>query len=281
MMKYINILLIILLCGCQSMVQKSGEMLEGKAFSEKTLAVYQSFGKDDDTEILLKQLKLKDGTEIHELTSSEWPSLSLRGIVTAGGKSFHFTEAHFLSSHIHGWNEFVLDLNGSAELTLSGGTIGRLRITEEIERVQLSSGRIRLKSSRLTGNAALTPLRHRRERILALIEWMEENEDKPIVENLSRKDFESYWKPRLFPEMVMKDKRPPAYTKVNAEFVRADSIRWNTNYTEQLLPEELWELRNTGGMLRDWEEALYWIYMEYSWNGIISSFNDTNLLRIK
>jgi subtilase family serine protease len=107
------------------------------------------------------------------------------------------------------------------------------------------------------------------------------NSQTENAEFSSRNDFEDYWKPRLFPELVSNRKRPPEYTANTGGWVRADSVSWNSAYTEFLCPEELWELRNSGALLRDWEEALPWIYMEYSWDYIIKSLNGINLLKVK
>jgi hypothetical protein len=95
------------------------------------------------------------------------------------------------------------------------------------------------------------------------------------------KEFENYWKPRLFPELVSKKKRPPEWTGGAVRQVRADSVKWNQEYTEILFPEELWELRNSGAMLRDWEETLAWIYLEYSWDSVFSSLNGITVKKIK
>ena len=270
-----------LLPGCTSIIQKGGEFLEGSAFEEKTLVAYRTAGKDKETIVELRELKTKAMTDVIEITSAAWPGLALRGIM--GNGSIQLTEARFLSSHVNGWNEFSLDLLGSVVFQNSGGAGGLLRITGEVERVQISSVKIRLKSRRLTGSEALTALRNRRERILAITGWMGEAPyDKKPYEALQgragMKQFEEYWKSRLFPELVSKNKRPLEYSSENANWNRVDSIKWNRNYTEYLLPEELWELRNSGALLRDWEEALPWIYMEYSWDRIINSFDGVTIV---
>jgi hypothetical protein len=189
-----------------------------------------------------------------------------------------------LSTHVSGWNEFHYELLGSGNFSsVQQGTGGVLRIDETPERVQISSGKIRLKSRRLTGNAALVPLRNRRERILALTEWMAERQQKAgnpaRFEN--QKEFDAYWKSLLFPELLPAKKRPQNYSALNAEWNRADGVKWNTAYTKSIFPEALWEFRNSGALLRDWEEALPWIYMEYSWDAIISNVNNTTLQKIK
>jgi hypothetical protein len=194
--------------------------------------------------------------------------------------SFDFTEARFLSPHLHGWNEFSLQLLGGAAAGNPGAERSLLRINGEVERVQISSGRIRFKSSYMSGNAALTALRNRRERILALCEWVDGSSVKSGIQAFhSEKEFKEYWERLLFPELVSKNLQPAEYTTINAEWNIADNVRWNRTYTQFLFPEYLWEYRNTGALLRDWEEALPWIYFEYSWNIIIESFNETVLLK--
>jgi hypothetical protein len=226
----------------------------------------------------------KDGESFIEITNSQWPGLALRGSVPGTDGSFHLTGAHILSPHASGWNEFNYELLGSGIFSSGQGATGVLQIEETPERVQISSGRIRLKSRRLTGNTALVPLRNRRERILALTGWMAEWQASTGASAYfdNQKEFEKYWKSLLFPELVSEKKQPQNYSSMkNAGWNRADSVKWNLAYTESLLPEALWEFRNSGALLRDWEEALPWIFMEYSWDTIIGSFNNTVLQRIK
>ena len=294
-----------LLISCTSLIQKGGEFLEGSAFNEKTNVIFRtdgrtdgtgssgesSFGKRKEAIIELRELKSKDGKELIEITNSEWPALALRGSRPGTGGDFELSGAHILSSHVNGWNDFTLDLLGNGVFqspnglyrTDSRATGGELQIVGEVERIQISSGGIRLKSSRLTGTAALVALRNRRERILALTEWMNgwlNNNAKP-VNIITQKEFEDYWKGRLFPELVSKKKQPIDYSTLNAEWVRADGVNWNRSYTEQVFPEGLWQLRNSGALLRDWEEALPWIFIEYSWETIIASLNGINLQKTR
>jgi hypothetical protein len=181
-----------------------------------------------------------------------------------------------------------MDIIGSAILQNPSQAVGILRITGEIERVDISSGKIRLKSGYITGAAALTALRNRRERITALTGWMNEwlhdsshdaGQETPAFADIG--EFEGYWKRMLFPELVSGKDRPEEYSIHNAEWKREDSVRWNLTYTGTVFPEGLWEYRNSGAMLRDWEEALPWVFMEYSWNMIIDSFNNTILQKVK
>ena len=283
---YSLIILVFLLVSCTSLIQKGGEVLEGSAFEEKTIALYRSATASSGirvNEVIfeLRKLRLKDGGEAVEITSNAWPGFALRGTRPDDNGNFHLTQARIFSSHIHGWNEFTLDLLGDASFPLEGEMAGLLLMDEEVERVQISSGMIRLKSNYITGNAALAPLRNRRERILALTEWMKEwrHNNSADVYFASEIEFANYWKPRLFPELASKKNRPPEYSTENAEWNRADSVNWNCSYTKRIFPEELYLLRNSGALLRDWEEAQAWIYLEYSWNNIIGLLHNNNLYR--
>jgi hypothetical protein len=95
---------------------------------------------------------------------------------------------------------------------------------------------------------------------------MRRYENAPL--NLNLKDFEKYWETVFFPELVSKKKRSGGWTLEGDVFKKADDIDWNTGYTERVFSEELVPVRNSGTLLRDWEEALPWLYMEYNWDRI-------------
>jgi len=268
------------LAGCTSIIQKGGEVLEGSAFAEKTTALYSS------GIVELKEMRNKDGGDFIEISSSRWPGLALRGSVPDADGDFHLTEARILSTHASGWNELNCELLGSGNFVSGQESGGVLRIEKTPERIQISSGKIRLKSSRLTGNAALTPLRNRRERIIALTEWMAERQESSgssiYFENQEK--FAEYWKSLLFPELVFASRRPEDYSSIsagNAKWNNANGVKWNQSYTKSIFPEALWEFRDSGALLRDWEEALPWIFIEYSWDAIIGTFNNITLHKIK
>ena len=267
---YFSIMPVILLfTSCISLIQRGGEFLEGGA--DRQIAVYRGEG------FVVRELRAKEGpdgaegAEFLEITGRQWPGLAFRGSMPDSNGRVHLTEARFLSSHVHGWNEFNLELLGNAFFRVTNAGEVIFYIDGEVERVQINSGRILLRSNLLVGTEALIPLRNRRERIIALNEWMHEwNKNGPLF--AGQKEFENFWKPHLFPELVSRRKRPQEFRNENAEWARKDSVRWNLTYTENIFPEHLREYRNSGAMLRDWEEALPWIFMEYSFNIIVSSF---------
>ena len=280
---FVTILLALFLCGgCVSLVDITGRALDGSAFAEKKVAVYRTEGteahemreKAGEPQVAVyywtggmevREVRNKAGEHSVVISLSRFPTMKIRGKAPDDRGEFYLTSLDYLGGNTYGWNEYRLDLSGSGNLLLSD-TAATLWIPDEIEAIQISAGRIKRYDTRITGNDALISLRNRRERILALVEWMREQEDVPTVPE--RNYFERHWKPVLFPEMTAKKKRPENWQQENDQRVRAEDIRWNTGYTERIFPELLRDVRNSGTLLRDWEEALDWIYIEYNWERI-------------
>jgi len=251
----ILLLAALLYTGCVSVVEKAGQALDGSAFAEKKVAAYQS------PLLEIQQMRSKAGEDSLLITVGRFPAMKIRGSFPDGQGEFSITSLDYLASSPHGWNEYRLDLSGTGNLVL-GETTATLSIADEIETVGISTGRIRRYDTRITGTEALTGLRNRHERLLALAEWMNSPEAKEFS---SQKTFEQYWKPILFPEIAAKKKRPELWQQEGDRWVRAEDIRWNASYTERVFPEVLRPIRDSGTMLRDWEEAVDWLFIEYEW----------------
>jgi hypothetical protein len=285
------ILMAMLFLSCTALAEKSGRLLEGSAFAEKTLTRFRYLppggtavsakagiparsGKND--EFILSRLQSRDKTESFSLSLAAWPGLRFRfaaaaiqtepaAVQTEAAETVLYPVSYsFLCSSYSGWNEFTVDLSGTGRLTRRDRTY-TLSLTG-LEALDISRGRIRRGDARISGNDALTVLRNRRERIAALIEWMSLAGPPDFAD---RKAFEAYWKPRLFPELVSKKKRPPEYEETEAQWIRDGDLRWNAAYTAAAFPEELRPLRDSGTMLRDWEEAPAWIYLTYEWDALV------------
>jgi len=258
--------------GCVSLVEKAGQVLDGSAFTEKKTAVY----KANDME--LWETRNKAGESSFIIILNNYPTIKFRASAPNEKGEFNMVSLDYLGGSPHGWNEFRMDLAGQGMLVL-GEKTASIRLSE-IEPIQISFARIRRYDTRLSGNEALTSLRNRYERIKAVTEWMSGRENVP--EKMNVKNFEKYWKPILFPETAAKKKRPADWRQTGDQWVRAESINWNKTYTERLLPEELREIRNSGTLLRDWEEALDWLYNEYEWGRIQETLSlETTLTKKK
>ena len=279
-MRYVKTWLLVcgiasLLCaGCVSLMEKTGQVLDGSAFAEKRTALYRT-EKNAEPAMEIREMVNKAGERSVIVTLGQFPAMQLRGSSPAEKGEFYFTSLDYLGGSPQGWNEYRLDLYGQGILHLDE-TAARLSIPDSIEMVQISQGRIRRYDTRITGTEALTNLRNRHERILALAEWMNTREGSPAGASL--KDFENHWKPILLPEMVARKYRPNGWQFDSDQWARAEDIRWNTSYTERVFPEVLREIRNSGTMLRDWEEAIDWLYITYKWDSINETLSRETVL---
>ncbi|MDR2500988.1 MAG: hypothetical protein LBD37_07920 [Treponema sp.] len=264
------VLLIGLFSGCSTVVQKAGEAAEGSLFQERTTAVYANRTAGFQRRgVRVKRLReRKGGAESIAVTAEAFPTLRIRGGAPDTQGRFSLNSLEFFCSSLTGWNEFSLELSGTGEL-LPGAPGFTLRIGPPVESLDITQGKIRRDTRRLSGDQALTALRNRRERIRVLTEWMGcQTERRSFADQDA---FADYWKPILFPELVSVKRRPAAWTEAGAVWRAGEGVKWNTVYTAGLLSEELRPVRDSGTLLRDWEEALGWIYLQYQWDDLIQS----------
>jgi hypothetical protein len=275
---------VLLHCGCVSLAEAGGRILDGSAFAEKTLAVYRGAPKNGTRVYYLRD---RAGQEFIAIRVDSMPNLRIKGTVPDGEGNFFVTSLDFLSPNLSGWNEFTLDLSGTGSfvqgLSPGGAQSAVLQLWPPLETLDISGGKLRRGSARLNGVQALTALRNRRERIIVLAQWMKEQPALPVFSDMA--EFEAYWKGRLFPELSKPRDRPAAWADATAgagAWVLGEDIRWSAAYTEALFPEALWPVRNSGTLLRDWEEAAAWIYLEFEWDAIVKFLSGTiELTKIK
>ncbi|MDR0502286.1 MAG: hypothetical protein LBH16_03080 [Treponema sp.] len=275
--------------GCVSVMEKTGRFIDGSAAAQKRVAVFQASQKDGaPLNMQVKIVRNKKSMPVKNEQSvvialTDYPMMELRGSYPDKDAGFYLTSLVYLSGGINGWNEYTMDLTGDGALFFSGDSpneTAALKLNEDIEFVQITSGRIQRYDTRITGADALTGLRNRRERITAVTGWMSALDGAPSGQTVAA--FEKHWKPLLFPEMVSKKKRPSGWLKEGDRFAKAEDIRWNTSYTDRVFPEEIKPVRDSGTLLRDWEEALSWIYLEYEWENIKKSLSrEITLKKIK
>ncbi|MDR1095588.1 MAG: hypothetical protein LBL31_04310 [Spirochaetaceae bacterium] len=150
--------------------------------------------------------------------------------------------------------------------------------------VTITRGALKRDDTVITGTEALGILQNRLDRIDALAAWMAQSGyARPFA---GRKDFEEYWRAILLPETVSRKKRPARFA-AEAATVPAEGYQWNTAYTAFLFPlndknekedkeekevqeektspqnAELAKMRDSGALLRDFEEAVPWIEFQY------------------
>ena len=266
-----------LFTGCVSLMEKTGRVIDRSAFVEKTISTYYSSEENFNIEVLV--VERKSGEQSVRITIETFPMMKLYGTVPDRNESIRINSLEYLGGNTHGWNEFTLELLGEGSLSFVKTAVFMLK--GKIETAQITSGRIQRYDTRITGSEAVTALRNRRERISTLVGWMRSIKNSKTAETENMENFEKHWKPILFPEIVSKRKRPANWLHDNDQFKKAEDIHWNTSYTERVFPDELIHVRNSGTLLRDWEEALAWIYLEYNWDNIIKLLSNKIILEKK
>jgi hypothetical protein len=258
-------------------MNRAGRALDGSAFREKTTGLYRS-GGEKGRRVILKTLRDRDGEESAALFPESLPGLELRLDWPPLEGRAELRSLNFLCSGAAGWNEFSMELTGTLSLNSEEGAL-TLTFHGVPEGARISGGKIRHKNMKISGSEALGALGNRWERILALTGWMKESPNLPAFGGIA--DFERYWKPRLFPERVPKWRRPAEWEGIEDRWRREGDLRWNLDYSDRRFPEELRPPRNAGALLRDWEEASGWIYLEYQWEGLFASLKSVELHKIQ
>jgi hypothetical protein len=264
-------LLAVLLAGCASLTERIGGLLDGSARAEKILRRYRSEGRG----IEYRELE-NSGRREAAILLDKVPTVKLRVSPPDSRGLFSLESLEFLAGSLSGWHQFSLALSGQGEFLLQGERAG-LRLTGPVEALDITGGKIRLDQRRLTGEEALSSLRNRYERIKALGDWMKSQSTAPFAASANREYFEKYWKPLLLPEIVRAKFRPESFKNQDGPRARAEHVSWNTGYTALLLPEDLAEYRNSGALLRDWEETVEWIYLEYAWDRIFGLLQEEGI----
>jgi hypothetical protein len=252
-------------------VDKAGRFFDGTAFSEKAVKTYKN-----SAGLTFSIFAAKDGGRYGVFALSAIPYIRFYCTEPDDAGLFFITRLHFLFSNLDGWMEGDMDISGTGSLTATGNFF----INGELTIGGITRGSIRRRDRHLSGEQALTELRNRYERIAALTGWMKEQsppqDEAGILVPLEH--FENYWKPILLPETVKAKLRPTRFNTLNsadsnAQYAYGEDIKWNSTYTQELLPEQLRSMRDSGSLLRDWEEAAAWFYIWYNWDTIIKMLN--------
>ena len=286
---------VLLVVSCASLVDKAGGVLDGSAFEQKILARYataktrpRSKTKDGVTVTLTRD---KSAASRIVIEDERFANLKLRGNFDEAGGVFELTEYTFLCASPHGWNDITVAVIGSGELTRRDAPPGASLALNSasdgfgeaaIEVIGISGGAVRRGAARLSGEEALTALSNRRERLLAVAQWMREQQDVPAFK--SQNEFAAFWEPVFFPELSPFTKAAPPFDalyaaarqKDAARRVLGDDVSWNAAYTELLFEGaagRLCPVRDSGALLRDWEESLAWLYLEYSWDSLVETLS--------
>jgi hypothetical protein len=257
------------LSGCLSLTEGAGRLLEGKfSYTVRHYRSPRTVPRGKGYQVLERAGKAGRGLDI---LIEALPFITIRASMPEQNGDIYLKSLDYLGGNSSGWVEFSMVLSGRGTFISRDGGVSTLRLKPPTDAALISGGKIRRAGTLLSGEDALRALNNRYERIRALTEWMRQGEAPPQAAG-SLENFESYWKPLLLPELVPRKKRPRLYSAGEGlRRVTAEQVRWNTAYTEKILPEELRSLRDSGTLKRDWEESREWIFLIYAWDHIFNT----------
>lgn len=197
-----------------------------------------------------------DGPIPAEITIQAFPGAVFQGLADrepSGGWRVSLTTLKWFSNWPNGWTDasFLLDGVLHFEKTDNQWTV-RVETPPSVAMVDKAS--IRYSETFLLGDRAVGQLTWRWDRIRASTDYL--NTQFPD-DWINDPDQVARF---LFPELRGYQKgEHPGNTKV------ADSVAWDTTYSAVHFPENLRPVRNSGTMLRDWQESQGLWTLAYHW----------------
>lgn len=184
-------------------------------------------------------------------TSPDLPGMTISGITAQedGRDILYITQVRLFSNWPNGWTEGFFEASGKYVMEKSGRGY-TLTPLDTFELWDITSGEIRYHDTYYRGDDGLWKVKNRVDRLRELSRVLKTDLYYPDTVYLPEKQI--YLK--LFPEVFNK-MRFESNEYSQTDYVRGSGINWINEYTQAELPEEFWELRNSGTLYRDCIEA--------------------------
>ncbi|MBF9015081.1 MULTISPECIES: hypothetical protein [unclassified Oceanispirochaeta] len=194
---------------------------------------------------------------------------------------FHTDELHLFYNWYNGWTESETALQGILKLRRTEKTKWRIEIVEIPQILSVKTAQIRFKRDRIYHDRARDMANRRLNRALALAEIIPLSEDDYIFQDKKKgfysRDYVSDLESFLFPEIYgfsTNFPEPESPLSKKERYLKNEELQWDTVYTENYYPEEFQDIRNTGTLFRDYEEASQLVLLcsrwRYLWNDSIT-----------
>lgn len=236
-------------------------------------------------------IAVKDYTA--ELTSPALPGMSFSG--TFEDDTFYITQVRIFSNWANGWTEGYYQASGKYFIDYSDAGFTLMEM-DPIEIWDIETGEIRYGGNYYRKDDGLQKVRNRVERIKEYVKVIKDAGGPEYIGGiknanlLSDYTLKEFFYPKLFPEVVGFNRAYKDGTLLKAYYhidytnqkVEGSNIYWRDDYTRAVFPEHLWELRNSGTIYRDFEEAPNIFISFYNLNGFIENkLNHIKIVEIK
>jgi hypothetical protein len=239
-----------------------------------------------------------DGEETAALTSPLFPAVTIYGDIEKQGQGFiyYITNARLFARWPNGWTEGNYEASGKLIFT---GVDGRItcHVEDPFELWDIISGELRYYDVYYREEDALWKVKNRVDRLCEISRFLKERKLSPVYGHIKRKTFygpgfTKQMKSFLFPERVnfskleKKGQLPDEFYRKKGEFPEQTlwgaDLWWRADYTKAVFPEYLWQLRNSGTLWRDFEEAPLLFFSLYNIPHFFDSIiEDESFVKIK
>jgi hypothetical protein len=191
----------------------------------------------------------------------EGATLSGTATLSQDGWELTFSSMHWFNNWSNGWTEAEFSMSGQLQMLPKGqawyaSVVTPPRIGEPVRTS------IRYFYDYLVGERALEEFSNRWKRILSLVTLLKERfQDRKLDYTVPKWSFGRSSQLPSFVEASRQFLFPELYgyavpPKGDGPSVRSESVSWSVDYTTTNFPENLRPIRNSGTMLRDFEECL-------------------------
>jgi len=165
-------------------------------------------------------------------------------------------------------------MKGILRLQNNGDSTWSAQVIETPLMESATRAEIRFRRSMMTGDRAVDFMNRRLARTRSVTDFLS---SEILVSDYSfnhrkkglfSKEFDHDLKSLLFPEVYgfsAEYPQPPISEKNKDRFVKQEEIPWDTRYSAEYFPDELIDVRNSGTLFRDFEEASDLIYINCLW----------------
>lgn len=230
--------------------------------------------------------KNESGKHILSLNSPVIPGITINGQVSieAGEIVYYITDVRLFSNWENGWTEGFYEASGKYVIEKKSNSNYKFKEVDKFELWDIVSGEIRYHDSFFRADDGMWKVKNRVDRLKEVTRILHKDFNLAPVYGSNTKattisgKFEDSVYLLLFPELYkfekleQKNSLPKTFygNTFEKETVKGNGIKWRVDYTKSVFPEQLWELRDTGTMYRDAQEAPNILLSLYNLDGFIN-----------